>query len=87
MKGLDPYDLHKNLINLGIPQLLINAYKKQGYTYDDNVKSIPANSGVLAMANSGPHTNGSQFFITVANEGGLRVIYSIWESCKRNECC
>lgn len=40
-----------------------------GYQFEDETKNSPHNfakSGKLAMANSGPNTNGSQFFITVA---------------------
>jgi peptidyl-prolyl cis-trans isomerase A (cyclophilin A) len=39
-----------------------------GYKFEDEVKGGPSfdKSGYLAMANSGPNTNGSQFFITVA---------------------
>jgi peptidyl-prolyl cis-trans isomerase A (cyclophilin A) len=40
-----------------------------GYKFEDETKSSPhsfAKAGKLAMANSGPNTNGSQFFITVA---------------------
>ena len=40
-----------------------------GYRFEDETKGSPHNfdkPGKLAMANSGPNTNGSQFFITVA---------------------
>lgn len=40
-----------------------------GYKFEDETKGSPHGfdkAGKLAMANSGPNTNGSQFFITVA---------------------
>ena len=51
-----------------------------GYRFDDEID--PAlnfdHPGVLAMANSGPNTNGSQFFITVAPASHLNGHYSIF---------
>lgn len=37
-----------------------------GYTFADEVNDYPMIRGVVAMANSGPNTNGSQFFIITA---------------------
>ena len=34
--------------------------------------------GILAMANSGPNTNGSQFFITTADTSGLNMHHTIF---------
>ena len=37
-----------------------------GYTFEDEVNEQPVVRGALAMANAGPNTNGSQFFIVTA---------------------
>jgi len=41
-----------------------------GYTFDDEQSALqlPVVRGALAMANAGPNTNGSQFFIVTADE-------------------
>lgn len=37
-----------------------------GYAFPDEINSLRLERGVLAMANAGPDTNGSQFFIVTA---------------------
>src|SRR5919206_2586449 len=37
-----------------------------GYTFEDEINDHKVVRGALAMANSGPNTNGSQFFIVTA---------------------
>ena len=37
-----------------------------GYTFEDEINPHPIARGALAMANAGPDTNGSQFFIVTA---------------------
>jgi cyclophilin family peptidyl-prolyl cis-trans isomerase len=39
-----------------------------GYTFEDEINPHRVVRGALAMANAGPNTNGSQFFIVTAEE-------------------
>jgi peptidyl-prolyl cis-trans isomerase A (cyclophilin A) len=52
-----------------------------GYQFEDETKGSPYKfdkAGKLAMANAGPNTNGSQFFITVAATDWLTGNHTIF---------
>lgn len=49
-----------------------------GYTFDDEPVTRSYTKGIVAMANAGPNTNGSQFFIVHAVDAGLPPNYTIF---------
>ena len=49
-----------------------------GYQFADENASAHNGVGVVSMANSGPNTNGSQFFINAADNGFLDGKYSVF---------
>jgi len=51
-----------------------------GYQFEDEFNSprVFDKPGILAMANSGPNTNGSQFFLTVAKTPWLNKHHTIF---------
>jgi len=54
-----------------------------GYAFDDEVTAdLPFEPGVLAMANKGPNTNGSQFFIMDGTAPWLAGKYTIFGMCE-----
>jgi len=49
-----------------------------GYKFQDEAVKRPYKAGTVAMANAGPNTNGSQFFICLEDQPGLPPSYTIF---------
>lgn len=49
-----------------------------GYSFKDETVTKNYEKGIVAMANAGPNTNGSQFFIMLADAPGLPKQYTIF---------
>jgi len=58
-----------------------------GYTFDDEVEgnTLTHERGVISMANAGPNTNGSQFFITHSSQPHLNGKHTVFGKVVRGQ--
>lgn len=54
-----------------------SVYENQGYSYDDTLQSRPIERGTVALANSGPDSNGPEFFISLTAADSLTGKYTV----------
>ena len=57
---------------------LYDLYTILGYKYDETLPSVPPTRGVIALANAGPNTNSSQFFLNLIDTPWLTGKHTVF---------
>ncbi len=77
--GQEELDLNIDLVDRRLRSMTVKeSFENLGYQYTERVISRMPARGVIAMANSGPNSNGSQFFINLVDTDWLAGKHTVF---------